>query len=269
MNIFQIEERIKEKPTSPLCVRLASLYLTRGRIEEAMKLCFDAIERFPKYATNYIVLGRCYAALQDYEPAIICAEKSLSINQDSILPRKLLSYWRQLLLNEREQKSLDAFEKQYTNDSAIFLIDLFNKFETNHTQPVFQEAHVEEVRTDIRPTEEEVKDEIKPSDEIESFPIDHTTDQIIQETSPLEPVSLEILPEEVKDDIQPTEEIESPPINNPPTIISSTLAEIYIDQGEYAEAINIYKTLIKLKPNQKRLFEEKIKILENKLKGEA
>lgn len=257
MNIFQIEERVKENPASPLCVRLASLYLARGRIDEAMKLCFDSIERFPKYATTYIVLGRCYAAIQQYEPAIICAEKSLSINQDVLLPQKLLSNWRRLLLNNSERKTLDIFEKQYINDSAKFLIDLFNKFETNHTsdqitqdtnppEPVFQETHLEEV-----------KDDIKPTEAIGSTPINHTTDQIIQDISPPVPVSHEILLEEVKDDI------------NPPTIISSTLAEIYINQGEYAEAINMYKALMKIKPNQKSLFEEKIKILEEKLKHDA
>ncbi|MDI6779941.1 MAG: tetratricopeptide repeat protein, partial [Bacteroidota bacterium] len=56
---------------------------------------------------------------------------------------------------------------------------------------------------------------------------------------------------------------------NPPIIISSTLAEIYANQGEYAEAINMYKALMKIKPNQKSLFEEKIKILEEKLKHDA
>jgi tetratricopeptide (TPR) repeat protein len=209
MNISQIEERVKENPASPLCVRLASLYLARGRIDEAMKLCFDSIERFPKYATTYIVLGRCYAGIQQYEPAIICAEKSLSINQDVLLSQKLLSNWRRLLLNNSERKTLDIFEKQYINDSAKFLIDLFNKSETNST-PVYHEP---------------------------------TSQQIVSSSSITE--------------------------INPPIIISSTLAEIYVNQGEYAEAINMYKALMKIKPNQKSLFEEKIKILEEKLKHDA
>ncbi len=327
MNIFQIEERIKEKPTSPLCVRLASMYLTRGRIEEAMKICFDSIERFPKYATNYIVLGRCYAALQVYEPAILCLEKSLSLNQASILPRNLLSNWRQLLLSKSEESGHGSFDRQHVSDSAKFLLDLFNKFDTIHTPPVFREALLEEVKTDIHHTTkrmiqevpslepvsqgilaEEIKDDINPTIEIELPPIDHTTDKIIQETNPPESIPLGILPEEIKDDINPTEEIELPPIDHttdqiiqetnppesiplgilpeeikddpqpieemeshliykPPTIISSTLAEIYIEQGEYEEAINIYKTLIKRKPNQKRLFEDKIKILEKNIKA--
>ncbi|MBU2636116.1 MAG: tetratricopeptide repeat protein [Bacteroidetes bacterium] len=216
MNIFQIEERVKENPASPLCVRLASLYLARGRIDEAMKLCFDSIERFPKYATTYIVLGRCYAAIQQYEPAIICAEKSLSINQDVLLPQKLLSNWRRLLLNNSERKTLDIFEKQYINDSAKFLIDLFNKSETNST-PVYP-------------------------DKIGVYH-EPTSQQIVSSSSITE--------------------------INPPIIISSTLAEIYANQGEYAEAINMYKALMKIKPNQKSLFEEKIKILEEKLKHDA
>lgn len=286
MNIFQIEERIKEKPTSPLCVRLASMYLTRGRIEEAMKICFDSIERFPKYATNYIVLGRCYAALQVYEPAILCLEKSLSLNQASILPRNLLSNWRQLLLSKSEESGHGSFDRQHVSDSAKFLLDLFNKFDTIHTPPVFREALLEEVKTDIHHTTkrmiqevpslepvsqgilaEEIKDDINPTIEIELPPIDHTTDHIIQETNPPESIPLGILPEEIKDDPQPIEEMESHLIYKPPTIISSTLAEIYIEQGEYEEAINIYKTLIKRKPNQKRLFEDKIKILEKNIKA--
>lgn len=94
MNIFQIEERLKEEPTSPLAVRLAGLYVARNRNDEAMELCVAAIERNPKYATAYTILGRCYAANKQYEAAIYCIDKSLSLLPDAEIAKRLSDNWR-------------------------------------------------------------------------------------------------------------------------------------------------------------------------------
>ncbi|HRI48481.1 MAG TPA: hypothetical protein PK559_15350, partial [Ignavibacteriaceae bacterium] len=49
------------------------------------------------------------------------------------------------------------------------------------------------------------------------------------------------------------------------SITSETMAKIFVAQGEFSEAINIYKKLVLLKPDRKTYFESKIAELEKRL----
>ncbi len=49
------------------------------------------------------------------------------------------------------------------------------------------------------------------------------------------------------------------------SITSETMAKIFIAQGEFKEAINIYRKLIELKPDRKNYFDQKILELNKKL----
>lgn len=110
MNIFQIEERLKEEPTSPLSVRLASLYVARTRVDEAIELCVAAIERNPKYATAYTILGRCYAANKQYEAAIYCLDKSLSLLPDTEIAKRLSDNWRKSVTTGDSENVLESLK---------------------------------------------------------------------------------------------------------------------------------------------------------------
>lgn len=110
MNIFQLEDRLKQFPSSALAVRLASLYVARFRIDEVFKLCLESIKLHPKYSTSYLILGRGYAALRQYEAAVLCGEKALSLQPDSPLTQNLISNWRQIISTNGEKKRLEAFE---------------------------------------------------------------------------------------------------------------------------------------------------------------
>ncbi|MDP2209095.1 MAG: hypothetical protein Q8K98_10035 [Bacteroidota bacterium] len=200
MNIFQLEDRLKQFPSSALAVRLASLYVARFRIDEVFKLCIESIKRYPKHSTSYLILGRGYAALRQYEAAILCSEKALSLQPDSLLAQNLISNWRQIILTNGEKKRLEALE-------------------------------------------------------ILSAP---TIDELQK-----------LLKDEPNDIIEPQKEnAQATPENNRalPEIVSVTLADIYTKQGEYAEAIKMYRALIIQRPKQKEFFEKNILALEEKLK---
>ena len=104
MNIFEIEQIVSSNPNSPLLVRLSSLYLTRGRTEEALKLCVKAIEIFPRYTTAYLILSRCYASNKNYESAINYIQRLLSLNVDATLPNLLLNNWQQIFSKTRKDQ---------------------------------------------------------------------------------------------------------------------------------------------------------------------
>jgi tetratricopeptide (TPR) repeat protein len=127
MNIFQIEDRIKEEPTSPLSVRLAGLYVARGRTDEAIKLCLATLQHDPNYATAYTILGRCYAANKQYESAIDCLEKSLSLLPDAELPHRLLNNWRKIVVHESTTESIAPFKNEPPSQLCLKLLQSTTK----------------------------------------------------------------------------------------------------------------------------------------------
>ncbi len=216
MNIFQLEDRLKQFPSSALAVRLASLYVARFRIDEVFKLCIESIKRHPKHSTSYLILGRGYAALRQYEAAILCGEKALSQQPDSQLAQNLISNWRQIILTNGDKKRLEALEIL----SAPTIDELQKLLGDETVQPDSAIPHFE-------------PNDIVELPKVETSTVDFTNNDLNR-----------ALPE----------------------IVSVTLADIYTKQGEYVEAIKMYRALIIQRPKQKDFFENKILILEEKLK---
>jgi tetratricopeptide (TPR) repeat protein len=300
MNIFQIEERIKEEPTSPLSVRLAGLYVARGRIDEAIKLCLATLQRDPNYATAYTILGRCYAANKRYQAAVDCLEKSILLLPDAELPQRLLNNWHQIIGNVSTTESTASFENESPSIPVVFeaaTIDNeasskpieFSKetieppsFEIIEPESIEQKPKIEtqvlfQETLEVTPPNEEsilIPPTIEATAEIsvvESFPSMEQTETISTGTTELETkISGLSAPEPVVNTEAPFTIVDFETKNdlltddNGPPIISLTLADIYTKQGEFNEAINIYKALIKRRPKEREFFENKIKELEVK-----
>jgi tetratricopeptide (TPR) repeat protein len=276
MNLFQIEQRLKEEPSSPLSVRLASLYVARGRLEEARKLCIEAIEQYPNYATAFAVLARCYAAEKQYEPAIVRMEKLLFLLSDAELPHQLLNNWKQTISKEPDRFKPDVVVLEtsdyFTPELATPPVELqqetpltveteiINEVKTiNEPNTFFPDKDTIEIKTPEENSNtfgtdaSEVIAEIQQSVTIQDFPVIIPSEKINEPVHVNEIVE-EIVQKKVKDER-----------NDSPSIISITLAEIYAKQGEYHEAIRVYKALIKQRPKQREIFERKIAELSNKL----
>jgi tetratricopeptide (TPR) repeat protein len=261
MNIFQIEERLKQEPSSPLSVRLAGLYVARGRIDEAMQLCICTLESHPKYATAYTILGRCYAANKQFEAAIYCIEKSLSLLPDAELPQRLLNHWKENL--ESEQITQPSATKETMEIQKPIEINVQDQdkqtFESPRQEPDYSEAERSAPRTE----------------ETEKSQINDTNNQTLLTTNVTEfepnyrELSLPVTPTEIKDvptivELETKNDLSTE--DNGPPIISITLADIYAKQGGYKEAIKIYNALIQKRPKERHIFESKIKELEEKSK---
>lgn len=236
MNIFQLEDRLKQFPSSSMAVRLASLYVARFRIDEVFKLCIESIKRHPKHSTSYLILGRGYAALRQYEAAILCGEKVLSLQPDSLLAQNLISNWRQIILSNGGKKRLEHFEI-----SSAPTIDELQKLLKGEPDDIIERPKVETSQSDLR---EQLQNEA------------------------MQPVPI-ITHSESNEIIEPQNENEQATTENNralPEIVSATLADIYTKQGEYVEAIKMYRALIIQRPKQKDFFLKKILVLEEKLK---
>jgi tetratricopeptide (TPR) repeat protein len=63
LDIEHLSARLSDNPQSPLFARLAELYLSTERANEALALCEKGVGLYPSYAGGQIMLGRCYSSM--------------------------------------------------------------------------------------------------------------------------------------------------------------------------------------------------------------
>ena len=86
-----LSQRLSDNPQSPLFARLADLYLSKNQSSEALKLCEAGVQAYSSYATGYIVLGKCYLALNENSKAKLAFTQAIHLSPFNQVARKLLS----------------------------------------------------------------------------------------------------------------------------------------------------------------------------------
>ena len=86
-----LSQKLSDNPQSPLFARLADLYLSKNQSSEALKLCETGVQAYSTYATGYVVLGKCYLALNENSKAKLAFTQALHLSPFNQVARKLLS----------------------------------------------------------------------------------------------------------------------------------------------------------------------------------
>ena len=86
-----LSQRLSDNPQSPLFARLADLYLSKNQSSEALKLCETGVQAYSSYATGYVVLGKCYLALNQNSKAKLAFTQALHFSPFNQVARRLLS----------------------------------------------------------------------------------------------------------------------------------------------------------------------------------
>ena len=280
-----LSQKLSDNPQSPLFARLADLYLSTNQSTEALKLCEAGVQTYPSYATGYVILGKCYSALNENSKARLAFAQALHLAPFNQLARKLLD------------------EIPFTADEPIQTLEI----ESTDTTPPAAETAVQEEPLPMQnvdepqlttepiaeaPVEEETVQETVQQGIVETPPVESAelsnVDEYIQQHSAnagteklvsldeyldqaAEPTGLDslatqlenagrIVPQEPEPTLSPEE---SAPLDS--IVITPTLAEIYASQGEYGAAIQAYEILIYSKPNERERFEKRISELQAKL----
>ena len=280
-----LSQKLSDNPQSPLFARLADLYLSTNQSTEALKLCEAGVQTYPSYATGYVILGKCYSALNENSKARLAFAQALHLAPFNQLARKLLD------------------EIPFTADEPIQTLEI----ESTDTTPPAAETAVQEEPLPMQnvdepqlttepiaeaPVEEETVQETVQQGIVETPPVESaelsSVDEYIQQHSAnagteklvsldeyldqaAEPTGLDslatqlenagrIVPQEPEPTLSPEE---SAPLDS--IVITPTLAEIYASQGEYGAAIQAYEILIYSKPSERERFEKRISELQAKL----
>ncbi len=214
---------------SPLFVRTANMEIEQNNIDKAIGILNDGIEQYPQYSTAYLILSKAYTLAGNYPMAL----KNIKKGCDLIHSKKTYEYYLKELENIKKQRSL--FENNTRN---IFMVD------TNISEKA-QEP-------DLFIAEKKIS-------ESKSVSVDDRLDQIAKE------ISTAKIPE-INNSASTTNDLLAN-ISSRSMIVSETLAKIYITQGEFKEAIEVYKKLILKDSAKKGYYLQKIKELESELES--
>jgi len=279
--IIKLMDKIAQNPNSRLFVPLAEEYLNNDLRDEAIHVLNDGIERHPTYVAARIMLGKIYLEENHVAEAKSEFERVIEINPENILAHKKLAVIYQ---KEGEpQRAVDAYRQILTVDpsdkeSKILLSAL----EKETPSPIAQEAPgadsagertFEIEKSPSMATSEEVfvgnEDGFSTSsdtgpDTVESLSVDPTsleTETFVPETvpepdneGPAEEWQPEPIPQEDEGQIEAPLEISSPgmdPLPEPDeqeTPATNSLGALYIDQGCYQEAADMYKECLDRNP---------------------
>jgi tetratricopeptide (TPR) repeat protein len=83
-------ERLTAEPGSHVFAPLADSCRKIGRLEEALEICRNGVERHPEYASGQVVLGKCHYDRGDMDGARTTFQKVLSLDENNLVALKYL-----------------------------------------------------------------------------------------------------------------------------------------------------------------------------------
>jgi len=217
----------KNNTNSALFVRTAQYQLENNNIDAAIEILNKGLKVYPDHPVAYLLLGKAYIMLGNYN----LAEEFIRKGSSLIQCRDTYDYYIGEAAKTRDQRSMFNL----TRDK------LFAK-------PVAENDSMEQrkaVLEDHQP---------KDSKELQNR-IDDRFERLVSTVSKVKALD--------KKDPEGTETNK----NNPETtlLVSETLAEIYCTQGEFNEAINVYEKLIKRDPGKTDYYSKKIEEIRKSL----
>jgi tetratricopeptide (TPR) repeat protein len=217
---------------SPLFIRKADEEIRNNQIERAVEILITGLKVYPDYAAAHFLLGRAYSLLGQFNLAL----KSIKTGSVLINSSETYDYYLKEIDSARKQRSL--FDSSSRTSFFSSEIDL--------AQPVL----FPEVKED-----KEIK--IPEKQDVQLDDIDSRLEEIARD------IASARLNESSSGLNYEFNNIDNFVEQN--MFVSETLAKIYITQGEFREAIEVYQKLIKKSPSKQDYYLQKISELQSKL----
>ena len=217
---------------SPLFIRKADEEIRNNQIERAVEILIAGLKIYPDYAVAHFLLGRAYSLLGQFNLAL------KSIKTGSVLINSTATYDYYL-------KEIDSARKQRS---------LFD----STTRTSFFSSEIESPQPGIFPEEKKEKEsKLEAKKENQFVDIEDRLDEVARKISA---ARLNESPSNFNYELSNMDNFEEQNM-----FVSETLAKIYINQGEFKEAIDVYQKLIKKNPPKQEYYLQKISELQSQL----
>ena len=217
---------------SPLFIRKADEEIRNNQIESAVEILIAGLKIYPEYAAAYFILGRAYSLLGQFNFAL----KSIKTGSNLINSTKTYDYYLKEIDSARKQRSL--FDS--TSRTSFF------SSEIESAQPVI-----------FPEDKKEKEDKLQPKENNQFVNIEDRLDEVAKQISGAR------LNESTSNLDYELSNIDN--FIDQDMFVSETLAKIYVNQGEFQEAIDVYQKLIKKTPSKQEYYLQKISELQSQL----
>jgi len=224
-------ERYRAAPKGHVFAPLADACRKAGMIEEALEICAKGVGQHPRYASGYVVQGKCLYDAGRARDAQAAFNRVLELDPKNLVALKFLG----IISAERgeSQRAKEYFEH-------ILALDPDDREIRSRMEDVTQTAAKALPRRESSPAAEPVLQPIVASEAPREEPTPEADDAI---TLPdLEDESFEGAAITLRDEAVISDEI-----------ATTTLADIYASQGYTARALKIYREVSKRQPDNRDL----------------
>jgi tetratricopeptide (TPR) repeat protein len=217
---------------SPLFIRKADEEIRNNQIEKAVEILIAGLKIYPDYAAAHFLLGRAYSLLGKFNLAL----KSIKTGSVLINSSDTYDYYLKEIDSARKQRSL--FDSSSRNSFFSSELDL--------SQPVIIPEVIKEEEIFVSEKPDTQLDDI--DSRLEEIARNITSARLNESSSGLnyEFNNMDNLVEQNM-------------------FVSETLAKIYVTQGEFREAIEVYQKLIKKTPSKQEYYLQRISELQSQL----
>jgi tetratricopeptide (TPR) repeat protein len=244
--IERLKERVNKDPNSKLFVPLAEEYKKIGMISEAIDMLMNGLERHPSYMSAHVSLGKIYLDKGKLDQASSEFEKVVSAIPDNLYAhKKLAEIYRALSMREKAIEEFKMVLKlnplDWDAEKNLALLEEGVSIQPEVAETV-KSTVTEEKRAEVAITdsfEELTETPFQPEEEI----VETKGGEELLETSGLTSASREsdFVMEEINETLKKEILEESP--------IDLSVADSCVSQGRYAEALNMYKSILAIEPD--------------------
>ncbi len=219
-----LEEKVKENPSTRLFAPLADHYRKKGHIDKAIETLMRGLSFHPSYASARVLLARCYEDLAEWEKAREEWKRVLDIDSRNLVALKGMGEICRLFGEyEESRRWFRTYLEEFPDDDIVKerLIELDSDLSGN--------ADLTE-REDRQST---------------AIPVHKFGESLDLDKRDQEEVDSEV---ETAGDLEENYEEED-------SVETVTLAEIYAQQGFYERAIEIFRRILSQDPGNQRIME--------------
>ncbi|MDR3610396.1 MAG: tetratricopeptide repeat protein [Ignavibacteriaceae bacterium] len=217
---------------SPLFIRKADEEIKNNHIEKAVEILNAGLKIYPDYAAANILLGRAYSLLGQFNNALKYIKNGAAL----INSPKTYDYYL---------KEIDAARKQ----RSLFDSSTRTSFFSSELEPELPVIFPDEIKIDAKVN--------PPKENKQPANIDDRLEDVARE------ISFAKLNDASSNIDYELSNLEN--LSGHKMFVSETLAKIYIAQGEFHEAIDVYHKLIKKSPAKEDYYLQKISELQSQL----
>jgi tetratricopeptide (TPR) repeat protein len=270
--IARLKEKVDNDPNSKLFIPLAEEYKKAGMLDDAINVLIKGLENQPGYMSARVALGKIYFEKGMLEEARAEFEKVVSTIPDNLYAhKKLAEIYRDLGERDKAVKEFKTVLKLNPMDewAATNLSDITEGPKPKKPEPAKAEQQIvaEEKPSKIADDEDIMEgldkafaEIVEEAEEVQTEPVTEAAEVTEEEPPSVEPIFKESELVFEGEDLTVKEDVSKPSEH---TILNVQDADIYISEGKFTEAMKIYRNLLSVNPNNKKVLQraEELKAL--------